>query len=90
VYRTYRVMATGKGVGIIGAVSDVEQSAIGPTHHIFPLCLSGPTTGRPKQGDSDILGPVPIGTFFVDTTLNAVIASDGKGGWRNPLTGASV
>jgi hypothetical protein len=90
VYRTYRVMASGKGATALGTVSDVEQSAVMTTHHVHQLCLSGSTAQRPRVGDGDVPNGVPLGVWFIDTTLNAVIVSDGAGTWRNPLTGALV
>ena len=89
-YRQYRVMATGKGAKALGTVSDVEQSVVMTTHHVHQLCLSGTTAQRPKAGDGDVPNGVPMGTFYIDTTLNAVVVSDGNAGWRNPITGALV
>jgi hypothetical protein len=84
-------MATGKGPTALGTVSDVEQSQVMETHHVVQLCLSGTTARRPQQGDGDMPGgSVPLGVFYLDTTLNAVIVSDGNGGWRSPITGALV
>lgn len=48
------------------------------------ICVAqvGTTAQRP-MGTS-------IGTFYIDTTLTAVVVSDGKGAWHNALTGAVV
>jgi hypothetical protein len=89
-YRQYRCMASGKGATTLGTVSDVEQSAVMRTHHVHQLCLSGTTAQRPKQGDGDFANGIPLGIFYIDTALNAVVVSDGSGAWRNPLTGALV
>jgi hypothetical protein len=90
-FRQFRCMATGRGPTALGTVSDVEQSQVMPTHHVYSLCLSGPTSARPKQGDGDMPGgTVPLGVWYLDTTLNAVVVSDSNAGWRNPVTGALV
>ena len=50
----------------------------------------GATSQRPSSNLSTagIYGAQP-GTFYVDTSLNAVIVFDGSG-WRSALTGAAV
>jgi hypothetical protein len=41
----------------------------------------GPTSGRPVGA--------PIDTVYTDTTISAVVVSDGNGNWLNALTGAA-
>jgi hypothetical protein len=42
----------------------------------------GPSTARPANAT--------LSEKFIDTTLNKVIFSDGRGGWHDPFTGGLV
>jgi hypothetical protein len=90
-YRQYRMIAGPAAAVAAGTTVDATPQTAGGYPGYFQVCLSGPTTARPKAGDPDMPATMlPAGILFLDTTLAYVVVSDGTGAWRNPSTGASV
>jgi len=89
-FRTYRMLSTGKGAVAAGTVMDLDQRTAQLTPAIFQVCLSGTTAQRPKAGDADFSMGVQAGIFYLDTTLTKVIVSDGNNLWRDPTSGSAV
>lgn len=89
-YRTYRMMATGQSVALLGTVSDLDPATAQHTPGVFQVCMSGATGARPKAGDPDFQIGVQAGIHYLDTSLGYIVISDGANGWRNPASGALV
>jgi hypothetical protein len=92
-YRTYRFLNTPASTDVAGTTYDLDPPTAQRTPNIFQVCMSGPTSARPKAGDADMpaaSGVLQAGIHYLDTTLAVVLVSDGAGLWRNPVTGATA
>ncbi len=67
--------------GTQGQLQDVPQSDAGSLIGWTAISPSGPTSQRPTNA--------AIGSWFIDTTINAAIVFSGYD-WRNPVTSALV
>jgi hypothetical protein len=91
-YRQYQLLSNGSGAVAAGAVLLCEASAVQSKSRDYPISvgMAGSTAQRPKFGDADFRLPLQGGITYVDTTLAAIVISDGRGNWRNPINGALV
>jgi hypothetical protein len=91
--RNFQMMSTGLGAQTLGTVAAIPSRLAQASSHEFPIqiCMTGPTSARPRAGDPDMPCPnglIQGGVHYLDTTLGYIVISDGSGNWRNPLTGA--
>jgi hypothetical protein len=91
-YRTYRFLSAPGSAAAPGTTYDLDPATAQRTPGIFQVCMSGPTSTRPKLGDPDMPsgGQGQANVHFLDTTLGYIVVSDGAGNWRNPYSGAAV
>jgi hypothetical protein len=91
--RTFRCLSAPGAAAVPGTIYDLDPSSAQRQPNIFQVCMSGPTSARPKAGDGDMpatSNALQAGIHYLDTTLALMIVSDGTGLWRNPVTGAAV